>query len=317
MKSKKTLMGLSAVLILIFHFYIPISSKAFEICFQKAAYIGVDLFFFLSAISLGKKKSIEYGPFIWNRFKAIYVPYLIFSLIAFIYKKWTLIRFLKVIVPIELFEKGGGAFLWFAPAIMLVYLLVPALLSIKNKLGRKSLILFFGIWLLLVCVINFFTDYTAIFILLNRLPVFFIGLFYYDLFEYKNDKVTIIAFILMFIGLFLIYRYGSVYRLNKPITDIYYVFAILFIVPFVCIYDYLNKKINFKERVFAFIGNFTFELYALQMIFGYDIEIRIMKALKNSPISFYLTAVILMLLAYIAYLIKLLISKKYKKGEKR
>ena len=56
MKSKRVLMGFAALLIFLFHFYIPLSSEGNIFAF---AYLGVDIFFFVSAYSLGKKEDIK------------------------------------------------------------------------------------------------------------------------------------------------------------------------------------------------------------------------------------------------------------------
>ena len=49
MKCKKSIMGLAALLIVIFHFYIPFTGTKLELTLWRATYIGVDLFFFVSA----------------------------------------------------------------------------------------------------------------------------------------------------------------------------------------------------------------------------------------------------------------------------
>ena len=59
MKCKKSIMGLAALLIMIFHFYIPFSGLKAELVIYRAAYIGVDIFFFVSAYSLAQRDRIE------------------------------------------------------------------------------------------------------------------------------------------------------------------------------------------------------------------------------------------------------------------
>ena len=88
MKSKRSIMGYAALLIVLFHFYIPVFNNVAETFIYRSAYIGVDLFFFVSASSLSKKSQIDYLPFVANRFRAVYIPFVIFSVIAFVYKKW-------------------------------------------------------------------------------------------------------------------------------------------------------------------------------------------------------------------------------------
>lgn len=93
MKCRKSLMGLAALLIMIFHFYIPVTKSPFEMAFYRASYIGVDLFFFVSAYSLSQREKISFVPFMKNRLCNVYVPFLVMAGICAVYKKWTWQRF--------------------------------------------------------------------------------------------------------------------------------------------------------------------------------------------------------------------------------
>ena len=53
-------MGYAALLIVLFHFYIPVFNNVAETFIYRSAYIGVDLFFFVSASSLSIKSQIDY-----------------------------------------------------------------------------------------------------------------------------------------------------------------------------------------------------------------------------------------------------------------
>ena len=63
----------------------------------------------------------------------------------------------------------------------------------------------------------------------------------------------------------------------------------------------------------AFIGTFTFEIYALQMIFGYDIETWLLKISGNKIIAFSGVTVILIILSYAFYSLKKLVLYSNKK----
>ena len=78
MKSKRSIMGYAALLIVLFHFYIPVFNNVAETFIYRSAYIG----------------QIDYLPFVANRFRAVYIPFVIFSVIAFVYKKWSFKRLL-------------------------------------------------------------------------------------------------------------------------------------------------------------------------------------------------------------------------------
>lgn len=306
MKNKKSVMGLAALLILLFHFYIPFSGKAVEMSIQKAAYVGVDIFFLLSAVSLSKKEKIEYFPFVLNRLKSIYLPFVIFSLIAFFYKNWKVLKLLKVVSGVELFEKGGGAFLWFAPGIMLIYLIAPLLVWLKKKYDLAALGIMVIVWLFIEAVLQYFVGYTTIFILLNRLPVFFAGLYFEEIKKLVSMKLgRLFVAVLFVLSILLLYKYGALIKLNKPFQDFYYVVALPFAVILSIIWDGISGKCKPINVPFSFVGRFTFELYCLQMIFGYDIEGAVIKKIGNTPAAFPITVAILLVISGLFYYLKI------------
>lgn len=294
MKSKRALMGFAALLILFFHFYPILFNTSAERFLRQSAYIGVDLFFFLSAISLGKKKEIPFGSFALNRLQKVYLPFAVFCVVAAVYKKWTLKKFVFTLFGVELFQRGGGSFLWFLPGIMLLYLLVPALLWLKKRFGLWSLLGGLVFWAGLAAICQYGFKYTAIFILLNRLPIFLIGL-YYDVLRTKPIKlyIRIPATILVFaLGVFLLYKFG---RLSVPFKDMYYIVAIPAVLGLSELFELLYGIENLKLRLLEVIGGNTLEIYSLQMIFGYDIMSFALKKNVDKAISFLVTIVVVIL----------------------
>lgn len=87
--NKKFLQLTGAFLILVFHLWIRLSSTMMESFFVHTAYIGVDLFFLVSIVSLASKE-ISYKEFIHNRIMTIYLPFVFFVLMnAFVQGKYT------------------------------------------------------------------------------------------------------------------------------------------------------------------------------------------------------------------------------------
>lgn len=125
MQNKKTIMVFAALFIFIFHLWIPITNLQIEIFLTRLCVIGVDMFFFVSAYSITNVKKEDYKKFISNRFKSIYVKFILLALIGMLYFKWSGTKFIKIILGLELILKGGGSFLWFLPSIMLVYIFLP------------------------------------------------------------------------------------------------------------------------------------------------------------------------------------------------
>lgn len=98
---------------MIFHFYIPFSGLKAELVIYRAAYIGVDIFFFVSAYSLAQRDRIEYWKFVGNRLLSVYIPFVLFAVVAAFYDKWKYPRFFKVISGIEFFKKEEAPFYGF------------------------------------------------------------------------------------------------------------------------------------------------------------------------------------------------------------
>lgn len=313
--TKKIVMGIAALFILAFHFWIPVTKASVII---KALYIGVDMFFFVSAWSLGKQSEINFFSFMKNRLDLVYFPFFVFALIALFYNGWKIERFLKVISGVELFEKGGGAFLWYLIASLFFYALTPVFVKLKAKLKWWGFAIMIGFWATFVCVLQFVSDYTKIFILLNRLPIFFTGLYFDDIQKSVGKNIRlIVSFVLLIAGSFLIYKFGTKLLLRKPIADFYYIVAIPFVVGLIELLDQLNNSIKYNFYILPFLGNITLEIYGLQMIFGYKLESLLLKSLGKdfSVLVFFITCAIIILCAFVMDLLFKLIRTSVQKLE--
>lgn len=309
MRCKKEIMGLAALMVVFFHFYIPFGNSAFEKYIFRSSFIGVDMFFFVSAYSLAGRSSkgnFNAGKFILNRLEYIYAPFVILSLIAAVYKKWELSRFFKTIFGIEFYERGGGSFLWYFIGIMVIYLLVPLMLLLKRKTKLWGFVILLISWGILGSVLQFGFNYTKAFILINRLPIFFIGLYYDDLIlanlnKLKRVYVYLIEVVLFVVGTILTYKYATTIRLLKPFADMYYVVAIPLILATVMIIHSIVTLLEgkYSSIILKFLGGITLELYGLQMVFGYDIEMKLLKACPVKQLAFVGTLLALCLMAFI------------------
>lgn len=228
--------------------------------------------------------------------------------ICAVYKKWKLLGFIKVICGVEFFTTGGGAFLWFATAIMIIYLIAPLLVMLKQKMGYKALLILLIGWAVLVCVLQFVFSYTTIFILLNRLPIFFIGMYANDIFSKEFKPLGIILMIIgLLAGGYLLFTFGGNVRLTNPIADFYYIIAIPFTVSVIALFELIAKKASFRNVPFQFVGGITLELYGFQMIFGFDIETSVFAAILKAglsmniakPCAILITSLCLILIAWI------------------
>ncbi|MCQ2534339.1 MAG: acyltransferase family protein [Clostridia bacterium] len=304
MRTKKEIMGLAGLMVLLFHFYIPFGNSPLETYLFRSTFVGVDLFFFVSAYSLGsrnKNGDINVGKFLLNRLGLIYIPFFILSGIAAIYGKWDFIRFSKVVSTIEFFERGGGAFLWYLTGICFLYLFVPLMLKIKKRFGLSGLLILLCIWALLSIILQYGFNYTKLFILINRLPIFIIGLYFDDLGSIVRGKIKknflyVLEAALFIAGSLIVFFFGVTSRLNKPFADMYYVIAIPLILAIALIINSIFTRS--KSRILKFIGGITLELYGLQMIFGYNLEIKLMKFMPVKQLAVIPTGLLLILMAF-------------------
>lgn len=283
MKNKKTIMFFSSLLIIIFHLWINIferTNNLFQIenFLRQTCFIGVDIFLFLSSYSISKKKIKNHKEFIKSRFIKIYLIFILFSFIALIYFKWDIKTFLLTILGINLFLKGGGSFLWFIPAIMIIYLLLPLFNKINNKLKYVITLI---IWLISTIIFSKFTTYTKIFIFTNRIPIILIGSYLSknDINNKLNIKQYItLSTILLILGTIIQYNLQNITL--SYIKDLYYITSIPLTISIIMLIDLIptNKIINS-------LGSITLEMYGIQMIFGFKIASIIYKYIKYPLLS--------------------------------
>lgn len=245
--SKKAIASVAALQILLYHCWIPVfpygtaigSAERFLIA---ATYSGVDIFFFISAFSLVSRPVENYRDFIINRAVRI-LPFFIIALIF-------------------------GSFLWFIPAIMIMYLTLPPLYRICRKKPLLSFVLLFICWALIVyLVLGVIRPPQDFGIFLFRIPSMILGAYavkFKD--KLKSPQATIAGIILFAAGMFLIYRFGYINRLNVPFRSTFYLTGIPVMLGTVLL---VNKPADRQNsRIINSFGSMTLELYFTQMVLG-------------------------------------------------
>lgn len=306
-------MTFSALLILIFHLWINITNSQIEIFIRQLCVIGVDLFFFVSAYSITKKEKIDYRNFIVNRFKKIYLKFIIFAIIGAIYFKWSIIRFIKIILGIELLIKGGGSFLWFLPAIMLVYITLPLYIKIDSKHPKITPFITILTYLIISISISLFTTYRSIFILTNRIPIILLGYYFakYNIIKYLNNnevKYWIVTVIIMILGIVISYLVYINHFKVSWFKDLFYILFIPLNISLILLLDKIKTN-----RISTLISSVTLELYAIQMIFGFKLANILFRYTNIKLLSNLLTIIILII---IALFIKIIFNLKESKSVK-
>ena len=299
--NKKFLQVIAAFQILFFHLWAPLTSTQIEQFILKTAYVGVDMFFFLSAYSLAGRE-IDYVPFLKDRLLKMYAKFAFFVLIMALFSKsFGVIRAVKSLTFIEFFQKGGGAFLWFIPAILIFYAVYPLFLKWNSRFKVIWVLL---IWLTGSVFAEHVLSYTAVFIFTNRIPIILAG-YLFKTYCTGNNILRRSFIVLIPLGALLLHMYGFKARLNFPIKDMFYVLAIPTVLGLVTLSSYVKKC-----AVTDSLGSITLELYAVQMIFGQRILIFAYNVFnKNALLTNIFVTGVMLLLAYI-------ISHVIKRGER-
>lgn len=311
MKNKKTIMFFSSLLILIFHLWINIFDRTsnlfeLELFIRQILYIGVDIFFFLSSYSISKNEVKDYKKFIFSRFKKVYLIFVLFAIIAAFYFGWDFKTFFLTITGIQLFIKGGGSFLWFIPAIMIIYILLPLFNKIDNNHKILTPIITLVLWLLFTIGISLYTSFDQILIFTNRIPIILLGCYCakYHVFDKLSLKQYLISMILLIIsGIFILYKYNHV--TCEYINDVFYLIAIPLTLGLILLINLIPTN-----KVIDTLGSITLEMYGIQMIFGYKLAATIFKLFESALLSNMITIIIIILLSIIMHYILNFIFKR-------
>lgn len=313
MQNKKTIMAFSAILILIFHLWINVTDTRIEIFLRQLSVIGVDIFFFVSSYSLGKRKNIEYKSFIKNRFQKVYLKFIILSIIGMFIFNWNIKKFITIILGIELLTKGGGSFLWFLPGIMLMYIILPLYIKLDSKHPKIAPLIVIVSEIFLTIIISCFTNYQEIFILTNRIPIILLGYYFakHHIFEYlktTKKRYWLTTILTLTLGIIISYLVNIYHFRLDWFKDVFYILYIPLIIGFILLID------NIKEnKISKLIGSITLELYGLQMIFGFKIANDILGYTKAKLLSNITTILILIIIASIMKKLFDLIDNKISK----
>lgn len=313
MQNKKTIMAFSAILILIFHLWINVTDTRIEIFLRQLSVIGVDIFFFVSSYSLGKRKNIEYKSFIKNRFQKVYLKFIILSIIGMFIFNWNIKKFITIILGIELLTKGGGSFLWFLPGIMLMYIILPLYIKLDSKHPKIAPLIVIASEIFLTIIISCFTNYQEIFILTNRIPIILLGYYFakHHIFEYlktTKKRYWLTTIITLTLGVIISYLVNIYHFRLDWFKDVFYILYIPLIIGLILLIDSIKEN-----KISKLIGSITLELYGLQMIFGFKIANDILGYTKEKLISNIITILILIIIASIMKKLFDLIDNKISK----
>ena len=197
-KHRKSIMGVSALSILIFHCNIGWFVKGsgviwyFEHFLLSCGFIGVDFFFLMSGIGLVhsiNKNSLK--KYYINRLSRLLFPVLLIAIIYIPFKGWTFISFIKNVTGYNFFIYIYS-FLWFIYAIAIIYIAFPLYYYLYKKIQNKKIatILSLLLWFIIAKLLENNLEAEMFKSFVCRIPVFLVGVLFGQM-QIDNEEIPI------------------------------------------------------------------------------------------------------------------------------
>ena len=304
-KTKQPIMGVAALLIILYHLF-PVSRSndvvSSSIRFvAMTGYIGVDIFFFMTGYMAYYSDTGNYFSYIKRKFLHIYPIFIFCCILYVIMGKLSITKAVLTVFGIEFILNGGGSMIWFIPAIMIFYLAVPFYLKLVRKMNNlKLLIISLVIWSGIMLALENFTDNHSLNIFLCRLPIILLGLFLAGCEgKWRVNIKAGVGVVLLVAGIALNYNFGYMIKLAFPVSDIFYVTAIPYVMGIILCADVIFAKV--KSYIFSALGKVSLELYCLQMVFGSLIFGRAVRYVNSSLVAFFIVFAIIFILSKLVH----------------
>jgi peptidoglycan/LPS O-acetylase OafA/YrhL len=274
LKTRKGIMAVAAIFIAAYHLWIPVFpagalSGKIEHFTVTTAYMGVDLFFFLSAYALTFSKITSKRKFVFRRFGKMYPVFLLFCVSALIMGKLSFPRFFATVVFLDFLRNGGGSFLWFTPALLMMYLVFPYCRAALSKYSpAKRLVISLSVWAAMAFAVEYgLRGVVDVSIFLCRIPAIFLGVFFAEYESAWSKRRRITAGVTLFLpGLIFVYLFGYLDKLTVPFESMFYIVALPCVLGLVFLLDVAFQ--GYSSKAIDALGGATLEMYCLQMLAG-------------------------------------------------
>ena len=273
-KSRREIMGIAAIMIVIFHVWLPVIFDLpvlpeLEAIWKRLGNMGVSIFFLYSGMGLYKSLCHNtVGVFYYHRIRRIVLPFLVTGIISAFAYKWTFIHFIKAVTGFLFFTGDIHGLLWFVQAISVCYLLYPLYHKLISKTAYpvKVTVLISMIFILISAVFRALgsEDYDIVF---QRIPVFLLGILISRTGSERKilvgRKHLLLMLPAMAFGIFAATKLSQV-------LFFYHCFFELFAAVPLCIYlSILSDKLTdgfFLKKALAFTGKMSFEIYCVHTL---------------------------------------------------
>lgn len=288
-KYRGLLMGLSTLLIIIFHLgeqrsnYSYDYNRFFELYCRYISSSAVDIFLIVSGIGLyfAFKKNNNLKDFYIKRYVKILVPYITICLVASLFRFFyfddpeNILNLICNYTFINLFIYGERWF-WYIFVICFCYLIFPCIYNFLNSEDKETrLTRFISLLTFLFIIFEMLSRHSKfifsnIEIFLLRIPTFILGV-YLGKKVYDKERIKLRDIVVMVLNLLLVFivarSSGSIFR--RPLLTVI-IMSLLFL--FLIILDYikriklLTKISDIFVKIFEFIGKYSLEIYLIHVI---------------------------------------------------
>ena len=276
------MMGVAILCIMVFHttdiFVVP---KFMEFI-QRSGYLGVDIFFFVSAYGLyySMQKPTTLRQWYLRRLKRILPAFWIVSILMGIMVHWSLYDHLReetfwgFLLPWTNQDRFYNVIFWYIPAALLFYLIFPAMYKYRKwvKVGFIPIVvLSYVISTMLSSFLSahHWSPYLPGFF--GRIPVFLLGMIVAEhedeIRNRMNVPVTVALVVLSLMSFVLLelHAMGITKMLSFPCDD----FCLMaFSLPFICfVCSLLQNYVKILNPFILFCGRYSLEIYLLHVAF--------------------------------------------------
>ena len=289
-KYRNALMGVAAVIVCVFHEFLPIMPEGtvvrdIEEFVLIRSFYGVDVFLLLSGMSIAFSllKDQRILPFYGRRAIRILPVYLLSGFVMMITEGWSFTDYLLNISGIRFFTTDVNAFLWFVPTIIVFYLASPWYQKLNVRTGKPVLVfgISFAVWFVLSILMRSFVR-GDLYYMINRIPIFMLGITIGNLIK-SGVKISSRAvfwttmFSLFVLGWFMAYSnfyYGYLFIFGA-VLEFVAPFALGTSVSYICAGLLDLAKWKWLIKALEFIGSFCFEFYIIQRLFDAQLMLAI------------------------------------------
>lgn len=335
-KYRPELYGVATIMIMIFHCNKVIELPGLINTINSHLNYGVDVFLFLSGISLyfSYSKDSSYKSFMKKRFTRTMLPYLIIGGIywcwKYLFAEFSILDFLYYISGASLFLSKENGFISLTASsmkyvgfILVMYAIYPiifnALFNVPEKKKNRNFAVMLILSVAVTLFIRFYAEntYAEQEIALTRVPIFLLGCYFgkavkekqkfklsdYILFTVCIPLKIIIAFIIKPIYWdYIFHRYLGIF------AAMLVCFAVVFVLEIAYKVDILKKIAN---KTLSFFGNLSLEIYLTHILFLRVLTYYIPDISASDAFSFRQKVLIYGLLLLISVIISFAFNKAF------